>query len=252
MSPLSGSRGHSPVTLIFLPAPPRKPSSESYSSSIELWMTNNVSLGTNPDVFERCVGLRLYYLSPIFSDLLREYDADISLYQYALSLLPRSAPTHASDVYRLATARLGRNLLSNQQDDLEQSILGFTEAILSLPLPLPFPDINQAFHSLTLATSLRAEELKHPEDVKYSVISLRYCRGLPHDIHNPFYFDVTSFLVSTLAFQAEFELGDVDQDIEEMADLCDKLLDSDISTDSLTRPIMHFASTLDARYEESL
>src|SRR5712675_1793639 len=84
---------HSPVTLIFLPtlAPPRKPSSESYSSSIELWMTNNVSLGTNPDVFERCVGLRLYYLSPIFSDLLRVCDAEISSYQYALSLLPRSA-----------------------------------------------------------------------------------------------------------------------------------------------------------------
>src|SRR5216683_6262003 len=42
---------HSPVTLIFLPTPPRKPSSESYSSSIEryieLWMTNSVSLGSN-------------------------------------------------------------------------------------------------------------------------------------------------------------------------------------------------------------
>src|SRR5216683_4989849 len=46
-SPLSGSRGHSPVTLIFLPTAPRKPSSESYSSSIELWMTNSVSLGSN-------------------------------------------------------------------------------------------------------------------------------------------------------------------------------------------------------------
>jgi hypothetical protein len=52
---------HSPVTVIFLPTPPRKPSSESYSSSIELWMTNSVSLGTNPDVFERFVGLRLSY-----------------------------------------------------------------------------------------------------------------------------------------------------------------------------------------------
>src|SRR6267154_1857473 len=68
--------GHrSPVTLIFLPTPPRKPSSESYSSSIEryieLWMTNSVSLGSNPDVFERSVVLRLSYLSPIFSGLLR-------------------------------------------------------------------------------------------------------------------------------------------------------------------------------------
>jgi len=51
------------------------------------------------------------------------------------------------DVYHLATARLGRYLLLNfePEDDLEQSILGFAEAILSLPLPrdspLPFPTL---------------------------------------------------------------------------------------------------------------
>src|SRR6266851_8732764 len=160
---------HSPVTLIFLPIPPPKPSSESYSSSIELWMTDSVSFGTNPDVFEGFVGLQLSYLSLIFSGRLREWDAEISSYQHALSLLPRSAPTHASYVYGLATVRLGRYLLSMQQDDLERSILGFTEAILSFPLPLPFPNIDQAFHSLTLATVLRTAESKHPEDVKYSV-----------------------------------------------------------------------------------
>jgi hypothetical protein len=158
---------------------------------------------------------------------------------------------HALGVYGLSTARFRRYLLSGQQDDLEQSILGFTEAILSLPLPLQFPNINQAFHSLTLATFLRAVESKHPEDVKYSVIYLRYLRGLPHDIHNPFTFPVTSFLVEALSFQVELELGDVDQDIEEMADLCDELLDSDISTDSLTRPIMLFARTVGTHDEES-
>src|SRR5216683_1821273 len=184
--------------------------------------------------------------SPIFSGRLREYDSEISSYQNALSSLPRSTPTSASYVYGLATARLRRYLLSKQQDDLEQSILGFTEAILSLPLPLPFPNINQAFHSLTLATFLRAAKSKHPEDVKYSVIYLRYRRGLPHDVHYPFPFLVTGFLVSALAFQTEFELGDVDQDIEEMADLCDELLDSDILTDSLTCRIMLFVETIRA------
>jgi hypothetical protein len=38
---------HFPATLIFLPTPPHKPSSESYSSSIGLWMTNSVSLGSS-------------------------------------------------------------------------------------------------------------------------------------------------------------------------------------------------------------
>jgi hypothetical protein len=207
-------------------------------------VTNSVSLGTNPGVFERSVGLRLPYLSPIFSGRLRERDAKISSYQHALSLLPRSAPTHASYIYDLATARLERYMLSQQQDDLDQSILGFTEAILSLPLPLPFPNINQAFHSLTIAILLRDEKSKHPEDVKYSVIYLRYRRGLPHDVHNPFLVPATGLLVCVLAFQAGFELGDVDQDIEEMADLCDELLDSDISTDFLTHPIMAFAETI--------
>src|SRR6266851_1264551 len=237
---------HSPVTVIFLPTPPRKPSSESYSLSIELWMTNSVSLGTNLDVFERSV--RLSYLSPLFSGRLRECDAELSSYQHALSSLPRSAPTHALYVYRLATARLGRYLLSNQQDELEQSILGLAEAILSLP----FPHINLAFHILTLATFIRAAESKHPEDVKHSVIYLRYQRGLPHDVRDPFSFPVTSFLVRVLSLQVECELGDVDQDIEEMADLCDELLDSDISTDSLTDSIMFFASIVHARGEESL
>ncbi len=171
-------------------------------------------------------------------------DAEISSYQHALALLPRSAPTHASDVYGLATARFRRYTLSEQQDDLDQSILGFTEAILSLLLPLPFPHIKQAFHSLTVAICLRGEKSRHPEDVKYSVIYLRYRRGLPHDVHNPFSFPVTENLVSSLAFQAHLKLGDVDENIEEMADLCDELLDSDISTDSLTHPIMHFASTV--------
>ena len=209
-------------------------------------MTNSVSFGSNPDVFERSD------LSPIFSGRLREFDTEISSYQHALSLLPRSAPTRSSNVYGLATERLGRYQLSNQQDDLEQSILGFTEAILSLPPPLPFPNINQAFHSLMGAMFLRAMESKHPEDVKYSVIYLCYWHRLPHDVHNPISFPVTSFLVSALAFQAELKLGDMDQDIEEMADLCDELLDSNISTDSLTLPIMLFASTVDARDEESI
>ncbi len=251
MSPLSGSRGHSSVTLIFLPTPPRKPSSESYSSSIGLWITNSISLGSNPNIFKWFIGLWLSYLSPIFSGHLHEYDAEISSYQHALSLLPRSAPTHASDVYYLAMLRLNRYALSElkQQDDLEQSIIGFTEAILSLPLPqdspFQFPNINLAFRSLTATISLLAKKSRHPKDVECSTIYIRYLRGLLHDIHIPFSFPVTANLVSSLVLKVELELGDVDENIEEMADLCDKLLDSDISTDSLTRSIMHFVETVD-------
>src|SRR5216683_2884394 len=213
-------------------------------------MTDNVSLRSNPNIGERPLGLRLSYLSSIFSGDLHECDAEISSYQYALSLLPRSAPTHASDVYHLATARLERySLLNHQpQDDLEESILGFTEAILSLPLPrnspLPFPNINSAFYSLTVAISLRGEKSRHPEDIKCSVIYLRYLRGLPPDIHNRFSIPVTTSLVCSLALQVESGVGNVDQDIEEMMVLCDELLNSDTSTDYLTGAIITFADTV--------
>ena len=159
---------------------------------------NSISFGTNPNIFEWSVGLQLSYLSPIFSGHLYECDVEISLYEHALLLLPRSIPMHVSNVYYLATARLKCYKLSNQQDDLEQSILGFTEAILSLLLPLPFPNINQAFHPLMLVMFLHATEFKHPKGVKYSVIYLCYQCRLPDNIHNPFSFSIMSFLIKSI------------------------------------------------------
>jgi len=48
----------------------------------------------------------------------------------------------------------------------------------------------------------------------------------------------------------------VDQDIEEMAGLCDELLNSDVTSnipiESLTRPIEAFARAVDARQSGSL
>ena len=149
-------------------------------------------------------------------------------------------------------------LLNRQpEDDLEESILGFTEAILSLPLPrrspLPSPNINSAFHSLTAAIYLRAYKSRHPGDIKYSVIYFRYLRGLPPDIHSRFSIPVTKNLVCVLALQVESKLGDVDQDIDEMADLCDELLSSDSSTNFLTRPIIAFTeAVLDRNMETTV
>ena len=55
---------------------------------------------------------------------------------------------------------------------------------------------------------------------------------------------VTSALVHVLAVQVELEVGDVYQDIDEMADLCDELLNSDISIQSLTGPIAVFTRVI--------
>src|SRR6266851_8799096 len=196
------------------------------------------------------LGMRWSYLSSIFSGRLHQCDAEISSYQYALSLSPRSEPTHASDVCHLARARLGRYELLNRQpeDDLEQSILGFTEAIFSLPVPLdsplPFPNIISTFYFLTFAIFLRIEKSRHPEDIKCSVIYFRYLRGLLPDIYNGFSNPVTPVLVGALALQVESKVENVDQDIDEMIDLCDELLNSDTSTDTLAGPIIAFAKTV--------
>jgi len=61
--------------------------------------------------------------------------------------------------------------------------------------------------------------------------------------------DVTSSLVIGMAIQVELEIGDADQDIEEMAGLCDELLTSDVSRKSLIPPIESFVCALRARYE---
>ena len=62
---------------------------------------------------------------------------------------------------------------------------------------------------------------------------------------------VTTALVYVLAMQVELELGDVDQDIEELADLCDELLNSDISIQSLTGPITDFTRVIHLHLENS-
>jgi len=58
-------------------------------------------------------------------------------------------------------------------------------------------------------------------------------------------------LVHTLAMQVELEIRDVDEDIEEMAGLCDELLNSDISIQSLTNPITDFARAIDRHFNDS-
>ena len=55
---------------------------------------------------------------------------------------------------------------------------------------------------------------------------------------------VTTVLVQALAMQVELELGDVDQDIEEMASLCDELLSFDTSKEFVIIPIENFAGAI--------
>jgi len=172
---------------------------------------------------------------------LYELDNDIYSLQNVVLLLPRSNPRRALCVYDLARAKLVRYHLSRQKDDLDQSILHFTEAIY-LPLPWSsYPLILVMLYSLTLAILYRAKLYNQHSDVKCCIAYLRYLCGRRHQdpINVPIL--VTEALVSALALQVYLDLGGVDQDIEEMADLCSEILSSQTTITIRARYIEDFA-----------
>jgi len=183
----------------------------------------------------------LNYL-PFFSALL--LDSSINRLQNVMLLLPRTDPHRLFSVHRLAMATFTRFLSSGQQGDLEQSILSFTEAIYLLRTRDATPSLINIFYNLTSSVFLRVMESRRPEDVKSCVRYFRYLHRQWHEVSMKFPVPVTSALVHALAVQVLLELGDVDQDIEEMADLCDELLNSDLSIKFLTEPIADFARAI--------
>ena len=161
--------------------------------------------------------------------------------------LPRTDPRRLSYVYRLALETGTRFQSSKQQGDLEQSILHFTEAIC-LPLtretPSEFLNMVKTFYFLSLSVFFRAKQSNRPEDVKCCIRSFRYLHRQWHQASTGFPIPVTTTLVHTLAKQVELELGDVDQDIEEMVDICDELLNSGIPLQSLKNAITDLARAI--------
>ena len=165
-----------------------------------------------------------------------------------MQLSSRSDPVSARCIGQLAVARFGRYLISNQKVDLDESIIRFTEATF-LPCPWgPSPTDLTIVHVvkfLTISVLSRAVRYRQPNDVKCCITYLRYLRasGQCRDFLRG-QLDATAGLVHAITIQVQLELGDADQDIEEMAGLCDELFDSNVSKESLTPPIRSFVSAL--------
>src|SRR6266851_3538718 len=177
-------------------------------------------------------------------------DDEIPSFQNAM-LISRSNPLRARCVESWAMSQFARHALSKQTDALEQSILYFTEAIL-LPHALDSEgdpvDIVKVFYFLAGAIFHRADEYRRPEDVKHCVVYLRYMRGHCREVLNRPRFAVTELLVRAMAVQVVMEIGDVVQDLEEMADLFYELLNSNTSIAALTPPITTFAGAIDHHF----
>ena len=131
--------------------------------------------------------------------LLTDLDNYIATKQESLSLLHRSHPEYNSSVHNLAMARFLRYQRSHQKEDLDKSILHFTEAILLLPISRggPFLNVVQTLFYLARALLERSEEFEQPEGIKYAMEYLRYIRRFPLDS-----FDVPRTLVTTSLIRA--------------------------------------------------
>ena len=97
-------------------------------------MTNSVSLESN-----YCNPCPLVSYLPSFLAHLHKLDTYICFLQNYLMSTPRSHPFRVPYVQALAKGRMLRYWMLKDSDDLEQSILHFTEAIF---LPLPWQGLS--------------------------------------------------------------------------------------------------------------
>ena len=125
-------------------------------------------------------------------------------------------------------------------EDLDKSIVHFTESILLVPLSCPEhgPMILQALFYLAKALVMRSKVSKQPGDAIYAAKYLSHLQDLPHEISDVPRHLVTTCIVEALATQVELEAGDVMQIIREMAVLCREPLTLDTSDVYTTRLIL--------------
>jgi CHAT domain-containing protein len=165
---------------------------------------------------------------------LTDIDGYIAIAQASLSMYPRSSHSRIIWVHILAMARFSRykrsQTRSQQQEDLEKTIVHYTEAILLPPIARGgrFLNVVQLLFRLALAILDRSEKFERPEDVKYSVYYLQYLRGLPLDSFNISRDDVTTSLIQALALAARVYWQSEDsvriRNIQEMVVLYRELL----------------------------
>jgi len=183
-------------------------------------------------------------------------DDELPSFRTAMSI-SRSDPLRARCIEHWAFSLFNRHAFSKQLDALEQSILYFMEAIF-LPHALDSEgkpiDIVKMFYFLAGAIFTRANEHRdrQPEDVKHCMMYLRYLREHCREFLNDPRFAVTELLVRAMAIRVVMEVGDVVQDLEEMADLCYEFLNSNTSITALTLPITTFAETIDGHFGGAL
>jgi CHAT domain-containing protein len=172
------------------------------------------------------------FYSPFFAVPINEIDEDISKNQRTLLSLTLSDPRRPVLLSTLAEARLQRYKLSDDEQDLDTSILQFTYIIIVLPFHLPIgrgPNPLSAFFFLTEALFHRSSKYEEPSDVGYCIKCLLYLRDVSPEALGIASNKVTTLLVRVRALQVKVEPDTMLNGVEEMSVLCRELLSAGLS-----------------------
>jgi len=130
----------------------------------------------------------------------------------------------------LAMARLMRYVLTDENEDLEDSISRSVEAILSFNPQIGYNlHVVSAFFCLADSLFRRSYTLKRLDDSKHCLRYFRYLRDQSLQTSRITRDDITTAFARALAGQVEMGSTDPTRNIEEMATLCREILSLDAS-----------------------
>ena len=154
-------------------------------------------------------------------------------------MFPRSDPSRLKLTVDLALMRRQRYRLSNQREELDKAIVLFTESILLPPLSwIQYGSmILKVLMSLSGSLLMRSAVSKQPDDAICATKHFLHLRDQPQDIPGIPRHAVTGMLVEALGLQVNLEVGNVMQNIREMATLSRELLNLDLPDDEATHLI---------------
>jgi len=189
------------------------------------------------------LGLQASVLSSVLTVSILEIDKRISSCQNTLSSLHRSHSLRYFYLTNLAMMRCHRYNRLDDERDLNDAILQFTEAIFLRFYRLDKSDANpmEVFYFLAYALFCRSQKFKRQGDVRSCVKYLRYLRDRSFEAFGVPYVVVTQFLVKALALQLELEPDHYTQNIEEMSALCRELFTLDDEDPYLEAVVSSFA-----------
>ena len=156
------------------------------------------------------------------------------------------------NVHLLAMERFARYQISHEEEDLDMSILRFTEAIFLPPMSQTGFNCFQTLFHLAIALLERSEDFKQPEGIKYSLQYLRHLRRFPLDSFDVLRTNITTSLIRALRTQVRLGDGNGTQNIKAMVALCNELLSSSESAAIPTAAFNHLREAVNVESRRGL